>query len=49
MGSLWVRPGVANAGPAGHLWPARTFEMVPEDFLTGSGRKFLHMLTFKKP
>jgi hypothetical protein len=35
---------VANAGPAGHFWPARAFEMASRDFLTGSDRNFKQKL-----
>ena len=28
------RSGAANQGPAGHFWPARTFKMIHEEFLT---------------
>jgi hypothetical protein len=32
------RSGVANPGPAGHFWPARTFRMALEDFLIDPDR-----------
>jgi hypothetical protein len=38
---------VADAGPAGHFCPTRTFEMVRGDFLAGSERKFVHKLELK--
>ena len=42
------RAGVANAGPAGHFWPARAFEMARGDFWTGSNRNFIHKLAIKE-
>ncbi len=42
------RAGVANPGPGGHFWPARTFRMALEEFLIDPDRKIVMLISYKR-